>query len=399
MEAIVVFMSNHHAVVVTALRTPVGRAHKGLFRDTRPDDLGGFILKEALSRTTGLDAARIDDVIIGNAHPEGEAGYNVARVALQIAGFPESVAGVTVNRFCASSLQTMVQGAHAVAAGMCEVVFAGGVDCTTRVPMGGHTMSVNRALKRSTPGAYHTMGQTAEAVARTFGITREQQDAFALASHQKAVAAQQAGRFDEHVIPVPTRVRDEAAVWREVTVARDEGPRADTTLERLAGLKTLFADDVAATVTAGNSSPLNDGAAMTVVMTADAAQALGLKPLATPVQAAVVGVAPELMGVGPVPAIRKLLAQVGMTVGDIDLFEINEAFASQCLYCQQELGIPDDKLNVNGGAIALGHPLGATGARIAADLFAEMARRDAEYGVISMCVGGGQGMAALFRRF
>ncbi len=386
------------AAFVTAVRTPVARAHKGAFKDTRPDDLGGFILREALARTPGLDAAHIDDVIVGNAHPEGEAGYNLARIALQIAGFPESVAGVTVNRFCASGLQTMVSGAHAVTSGMSEVVFAGGSDCTSRVPMGGHTMSVNGALCGKNPGAYSTMGGTAEAVARKFGVTREQQDAFALRSHQKAVAAQQAGRFEAQVVPVPTRVRDEVGAWRGVSVSRDEGPRADTTLERLAGLKTVFADDDEATVTAGNSSPLNDGAAMTVVMAADAAQALGLKPLATLVQAAVVGVDPELMGVGPVPAIRKLLAKVGMAVSDINLFEINEAFASQCLYSQHELGIPDQKLNVNGGAIALGHPLGATGACIAADLFAEMARRDAEYGVVSMCVGGGQGMAALFRR-
>ena len=393
-------MSNpdRQAVFVTAVRTPVARAHKGLLKDTRPDDLGGFILKEALARTKGLDAARIDDVLMGNAHPEGEAGYNLARIALQIAGFPESVAGATVNRFCASGLQTMVGGAHAVESGMCEVVFAGGSDCTSRVPMGGHTMSVNKALYRDHPGAYHTMGQTAEAVARKFGITREEQDQFALRSHQKAVAAQEAGRFDAQLVPVPTRVKDESGAWHDVTLERDEGPRVDTTLERLAGLKTVFADDEAATVTAGNSSPLNDGAAMSVVMTRGEAQALGLEPLAMLIQAAVVGVDPEVMGIGPVPAIRKLLAKVGMSVQDIDLFEINEAFASQCLYSQRELGIPGEKFNVSGGAIALGHPLGATGARIAADLFAEMARRDAEYGVVSMCVGGGQGMAALFRR-
>ena len=390
------FMTN--PVFVAALRTPVGRAHKGMLKDTRPDDLGGFILKEALARTAGLDPERIDDVLLGNAHPEGEAGYNVARIALQIAGFPDSVAGATVNRFCASGLQTMVQGSQAVAAGMCEVVFAGGVDCTSRVPMGGHTMSVNKALYQRLPGAYATMGQTAEAVARKFGISREQQDAFALRSHQKAVAAQEAGRFTAQVVPVEVRVKDEAGDWHDVTVTKDEGPRAGTTMEKLAGLKTVFAADAAATVTAGNSSPLNDGAAMTVVMTDTMAQNLGLKPLASLVQAAVVGVDPEIMGVGPVPAIRKLFGKVGMQVSDIDLFEINEAFASQCFYSQQELGIPDEKLNVNGGAIAIGHPLGATGARIAADLFAEMTRRDAEYGVISMCVGGGQGMAALFKR-
>ena len=385
-------------VFVTAVRTPVGRAHKGKLKDTRPDDLAALALRAALERTPGLNPDRIDDVLLGNAHPEGEAGYNLARIALQIARFPVGVAGATVNRFCASGLQTLVQGAQAVASGMCEVVFAGGADCTSRVPMGGHTMSVNRALYKTQPEAYSTMGQTAEAVARRFGVTREQQDAFALASHQKAVAAQQTGRFDTQVVPVETRVRDEADDWQSVTLSQDEGPRADTTLERLSGLKTVFADDEAATVTAGNSSPLNDGAAVSVVMAADVASALNLKPLATLVQAAVVGVEPGVMGVGPVPAIRKLLGKVGMTVHDVDLFEINEAFASQCFYAQQELGIPDDKLNVNGGAIAIGHPLGATGARVAADLFAEMGRRGAEYGVVSMCVGGGQGMAALFRR-
>jgi acetyl-CoA acyltransferase len=391
-------MTQSDAVFVTAVRTPVARAHKGQLKDTRPDDLAALILAEALSRTPGLDAARIDDVLLGNAHPEGEAGYNVARLALQLAGFPESVAGATINRFCASGLQALVGGAHAVASGMCEVVFAGGSDCTSRVPLGGHNPSPNKRLVREHPGAYHPMGRTAEAVARTFGISRSEQDAFALASHRKAVAAQAAGHFEQQVVPVRTRVQDEAGDWREVVLTRDEGPRPDTTLERLASLKTAFADDEAATVTAGNSSPLNDGAAMSVVMHRELAQALGLEPLAAPVQAAVVGVDPALMGIGPVPAIRKLLAKVGMTVADIDLFEINEAFASQCLYCQRELGIPDDKLNVNGGAIAIGHPLGATGARIAADLFAELARRGAEYGVISMCVGGGQGMAALFRR-
>jgi acetyl-CoA acyltransferase len=386
------------AVFVTAVRTPVGRAHKGKLKDTRPDDLGALILRAALERTPGLEPSRISDVLMGNAHPEGEAGYNLARIALQIAEFPETVAGATINRFCASGLQTMVQGAHAVACGMSEVVFAGGSDCTSRVPMGGHTMSINKRLYKRHPEAYHTMGQTAEAVARKFGITRAEQDAFALRSHQKAVAARAAGRFDEQVVPVATRVQDETGAWHEVSVEHDEGPRADTSLERLAGLKTVFADDDAATVTAGNSSPLNDGAAMTVVMPEEDARALGLKPLAKLVQAAVVGVPPEIMGVGPVPAIRALLKKTGMTVADIDLFEINEAFASQCFYSQRELGIPDEKLNVNGGAIAIGHPLGATGARIAADLFAEMGRRGSEYGVISMCVGGGQGMAALFKR-
>ncbi len=385
------------AVVTTAIRTPVGRAHKGMLKDTRPDDLAAHVIRAALERTPGLEPNEVDDVVLGNAHPEGEAGYNMARIAVQIAGLPDEVAGVTVNRFCASGLQTMVQALHSVAHGMNDVVLAGGSDCTSRVPMGGHQLAVNRALVRTKPGAYHTMGQTAEEVARRYGITREEQDRFALDSHRKALAAREAGRFDGQVVPVQTRVKDEEGAWHEVTVTQDEGPRPGTSMEKLATLKTVFAADEAATVTAGNSSPLNDGAAMTVVMAEEDAVARGITPLARLVQAAVVGVPPEVMGIGPVPAIRKLLKKVGMTLGDVDLIEINEAFASQAYYCQNELGIPDEKLNVNGGAIAIGHPLGATGARIAADLFAEMRRRGAEHGIISMCVGGGQGMAALFR--
>lgn len=383
-------------VITTAIRTPVGRAHKGMLKDTRPDDLAALVIRAALERTPGLDPVRVDDVLVGNAHPEGEAGYNLARLAVEIAGLPDAVAGATINRFCASGLQTIVQGVHSVATGMNEVVLAGGSDCTSRVPMGGHQLSINRELARRKPGAYHTMGQTAEEVARRYGITREQQDRFALASHEKALAARAAGRFAEQVVPVATRVLDEAGAWHDVELTQDEGPRAGTNLTKLLALPTVFAQDEAATVTAGNSSPLNDGAAMTVIMRASEAEALGLRPLVRFVQAAVVGVAPEVMGIGPVPAIRKLLAKTGLSLDDVDLVEINEAFASQAYYCQRELGVPDEKLNVNGGAIAIGHPLGATGARIAADLFAEMRRRGAARGIISMCVGGGQGMAALF---
>lgn len=387
----------HDVVVTTAIRTPVGRAHKGLLKDTRPDDLAAFVIKEALNRTPRLEPESIDDVLLGNAHPEGEAGYNMARIAVQIADLPDSVAAATINRFCASGLQTIVQGIHSVALGMNEVVFAGGSDNSSRVPMGGHELAPNKVLLKRKPGAYHPMGQTAEAVARRYGITREEQDTFALKSHMKALKAREEGFFGGHVVPTPVRVQDEEGTWHELVLEQDEGPRPGTSMEALAGLRTVFADDGAATVTAGNSSPLNDGAAMSVLMRAERAEALGVKPLARLVQAAVVGVDPEVMGIGPVPAIRKLLQKVGMTVADVDLFEINEAFASQAFYSQRELGIPDEKLNVNGGAIAIGHPLGATGARIAADLFAEMHRRGAEHGVISMCVGGGQGMAALFK--
>ncbi|UCH25138.1 MAG: thiolase family protein [Trueperaceae bacterium] len=387
----------NEAVIVAAVRTPVGRAHKGRLKDTRPDDLAALVIREALAKIPDLDLGRIDDVLIGNAHPEGEAGYNLARIATQIAGLPTRVAAATINRFCASSLQTIVQGVHAVSFGMSRVVLAGGSDCTSRVPMGGHTMSINRALYRDHPEAYHTMGQTAEAVARMFGISRREQDTFALKSHQKALAAYRGGKFAEQLVPVRTRVKDDQGEWGDVTLLRDEGPREDTDLEKLAALKTVFASDGAATVTAGNSSPLNDGAAMTVVMCREEAETLGVTPLVKLVHAVAVGVPPEIMGIGPVPAIERLLAETGMRLADIDLVEINEAFASQCFYCQQQLGIPDEKLNVNGGAIAIGHPLGATGARIAADLFAEMKRGGKEFGLISMCVGGGQGMAGLFQ--
>lgn len=387
------------AVIVSAIRTPVGRAFKGMLKDTRPDDLAALVINEALAKASAIDLNKIDDVILGNAHPEGEAGYNFARIAVQLSQLPVTVAATTVNRFCASGLQTIAQGAHSVMLGMNDIVLAGGSDCTSRVPMGGFNVkqTLNRKLVKEQPEAYHSMGQTAEAVARKYGVTREQQDAFAMNSQNKAVKAWEDGKFSGHVIPVNTRVKDEEGNWHEVTVEKDEGPRAGTTLEKLAGLRTVFAEDDAATVTAGNSSPMNDGAAMTVIMSKEEADALGLKPLAKFVQAAVVGVPPEIMGIGPVPAIRKLLAKTGMSIADIDLFEVNEAFASQAYYSQHELGIPDEKINVNGGAIALGHPLGATGARIASDLFAEMNREGKEFGVVSMCVGGGQGMAGLFQ--
>lgn len=385
------------AVITTVIRTPIGRAIKGALKDTRPDDLAAVVLREAVERTPGLTPEMIDDVLVGNAHPEGEAGYNMARIATQIAGFPDTMGAATINRFCASGLQTMVQGVHSVALGMNRVVLAGGSDCSSRVPMGGHQLAVNRELYKTKPEAYMPMGQTAENVARTFGVSREEQDAMALRSHDNALRARAEGFFAGHVVPVHTRRKNDDGEWEEITVTEDEGPRPGTTMEVLAGLRTVFAEDDAATVTAGNSSPLNDGAAMSVILHADVAADIGAMPVARLVQAAVAGVPPEIMGIGPVPAIRKLLKNVGMSVNDIDLFEINEAFAAQAVYCQRELGIPNEKLNVNGGGIALGHPLGATGTRIAADLFAEMHRRDAEYGVISMCIGGGQGMAALFQ--
>ncbi|MEZ4629688.1 MAG: thiolase family protein [Deinococcales bacterium] len=267
------------AVIVTAIRSPVGRAHKGMLKDTRPDDLAAMMLKTAIERTPGLVADDVNDVLLGNAHPEGEAGYNFARIAVHIAGLPDSIAAATVNRFCASGLQTISQGAQAVMTGMSDIVLAGGSDCTSRVPMGGHSIKLtfNPALAKRYPAAYHSMGQTAEAVARRFGIGRLEQDSFALRSHEKALAARAAGKFDNHVIPIHTTVKDEEGNNHAVTVSQDEGPRAST-LEKLATLKTVFAEDEAATVTAGNSSPLNDGAAITVIMSEDEAKARGLKP-------------------------------------------------------------------------------------------------------------------------
>jgi acetyl-CoA acyltransferase len=380
--------------IVSAVRTPIGRAPKGVFRNTRPDDLGAIAAREALRRAE-IDPASIEDVVLGCAHPEGEQGLNVARQVGMLAGLPDEVPAMTINRFCSSGLQATAIVADRIASGSIDAGLSGGLESMSMVPMGGVKIALNPEVVEKFPDAHIPMGNTAENVARQFGVSRGDQDAFALASHQKAVAAWARGDFAAEVVPVKTRTFD-GEVWRELTVDKDEGPRADTSLEKLATLKPAF--DPTGTVTAGNASPLNDGAAAVVLMAADKAKAAGRKVRAYFRAFAVAGVPPAIMGIGPVPAVRKLLAKTGLKIDDIDLYEVNEAFASQALYCLRELGLPADRVNVNGGAIALGHPLGATGARQIATALHELERRRGRYAVISMCVGGGMGAAGLIER-
>jgi acetyl-CoA acyltransferase len=386
------------AVIVSAVRTPVGRAPKGALRATRPDELAALVLGEALRRAPGVDPAEIDDVLLGCAMPEAEQGLNVARIASLRAGLPVSASAATINRFCASGLEAIACAAERILAGGADVVLAGGTESMSLIPMGGHRVAPNPYLVAHYPDTYLSTGLVAENHARESGITRGDQDAFALRSHQRAVAAADGGRFQAEIVPVPVEVIDHPAagrpVTRGVTFAADEGPRRDTSAQALAALKPAF--HVSGTVTAGNSSQMSDGAAAVLVMSAERARARGLAPLARWVGYATAGVKPELFGLGPVPAIRKLLARAGRSLDDIDLVEINEAFAVQVLACLRELPIDPERLNVNGGAIALGHPLGCTGARLTATLLYELARRKGRYGIVSMCVGGGMGAAALF---
>jgi acetyl-CoA acyltransferase len=380
--------------ILSAVRTPIGRAPKGNLRQTRPDDLGGLVVKESLARA-GVEAALMEDLVMGCAMPEAEQGLNVARVIGHLAGLPDEVPAMTINRFCSSGLQAAAIVADRISAGAIDAGVAGGVESMSMIPMGGNKVALNPALVRDFPDAYIPMGNTAENVARKFEVSRADQDAFALLSHQRAVAAIAAGKFKDEIVPVATRVFEDGA-WRSVTVDKDEGPRADTSLEKLASLRPVF--DPTGTVTAGNASPLNDGAAAVILMGGDKAQQLGKKPRGYFRAFAVAGVPPAIMGIGPVPAIRKLLARAGLKIADIEIFELNEAFASQALYCIRELGLPADRVNVNGGAIALGHPLGATGARQIATALHELERRNGKYAVISMCVGGGMGAAGIFER-
>ena len=381
--------------ILSAVRTPIGRAPKGSFRNTRPDDLGAAVVKESLRRA-GVEPAAMEDLVMGCASPESEQGLNVARNIGFLAGLPDEVPAMTINRFCSSGLQAVSIVADRIGAGAIDAGIGGGVESMSMIPMGGNKVSLNPTLVETMPDAYIPMGNTAENVARRFEVSRQDQDAFALRSHQRAVAAWAAGKFTDEVFPIATRVFEDGA-WRNLTVDRDDGPRADTSLERLAALRPAF--DPTGSVTAGNSSPLNDGAAAVVLMGADKAQELGKKPRAYFRAFAVAGVPPDIMGIGPVPAIRKLMARTGLAIKDIDIFELNEAFASQALYCMRELGLPEDRVNVNGGAIALGHPLGATGARQIATALHELERRKGRYAVISMCVGGGMGAAGLIERW
>jgi acetyl-CoA acyltransferase len=381
-------------VILSAVRSPIGRAIKGNLRHTRPDDLGALVVKEALARAE-ITGDKMEDLVLGSANPEGEQGLNVARLVGHLAGLPDEVPAMTINRFCSSGLQATAIVADRIAVGSIDAGLAGGLESMSMIPMGGSRISLNPRMAEVSPDAYLPMGNTAENVARQFKVGREEQDAFALRSHQKAVAAWAEGRFPAEVVPVKTRVFEEGA-WQEVTVDKDEGPRADTTAEKLAALKPVF--DPGGSVTAGNSSPLNDGAAAVVLMSGEKAKAERRRARAYFRAFAVAGVPPGIMGIGPVPAVRKLLAKTGLKVDEIDLFEVNEAFASQAVYCLRELGLPQDRVNVNGGAIALGHPLGCTGARQIATALHELERRKGRYAVITMCIGGGMGAAGLIER-
>ncbi len=379
------------SVVVThAYRTAVGKAYKGSLRETRPDELLALLIQGFLERTPELDPASIDDVIIGCAMPEGEQGMNVGRIAALRAGIPFETPAMTMNRFCSSGLQTLATGAAHISAGFSDIVLTGGVESMTMVPMGGNKPAPNPWLADHMPTAYESMGMTSENVAERFSVSREEQDRFALESQRRAVAAQKAGRFAEEIIPVPVR-----ADGKEFTYDTDDGPR-ESTLEGLTKLKPAF--KINGTSTAGNSSQMSDGAAIELLMTKERASELSFEPLAELVTFQVAGVDPAIMGIGPSVAIPKALKAAGLNLDDIGLIELNEAFASQSVYCVRELGIDPEKVNVNGGAIALGHPLGCTGAKLTATLLHEMKRRDIEYGIVSMCIGGGMGAAAIFKR-
>jgi acetyl-CoA acyltransferase len=383
-------------VIVEAVRSAVGRAHKGTLAQTRPDELAGQVIAALLARVPQVKPSDVEDLVLGCAMPEGEQGLNVGRVVGLLGGLPIESSAATINRFCSSGLQAIAMAAGAIATGTHDVVVAAGVESMTMVPMTGNKLSASPEAMRRFPDVYMPMGITAENVAKRFGVSRADQDAFALKSQQKAAAAQKAGKFDEEIVAVRA-TRYEGSKHADVEFKRDELVRADTTLEGLAALKpAFFVKD--GTVTAGNASPLSDGAAAALVMSRAKADALGVKPLGYFRAFATAGVDPAIMGIGPVPAVRKLLAKTGLSLRDIDIVELNEAFASQAVYVQRTLEIPDEKLNVLGGAIALGHPLGCTGAKLAATALYELRRRRGQYAIVTMCIGGGQGAAGLFER-
>jgi acetyl-CoA acyltransferase len=385
------------AVIVSSVRTPVGRAFKGTLRATRPDDMAAIAIRGALERVPELDVREIEDVILGCAMPEAEQGNNVARTASLRAGLPVEVSAMTINRFCSSGLQAIALAADRIRVGGADVIVAGGTESMTMVPMGGHKVSANPWLVEHYPDSYISMGLTVERLVRRFGITRQAADEFALRSHRNALAALAAGKFEDETVPVPvsfTTPNGRKPQRIDIVFKQDEGPRADTSLEALAALKPAF--HVKGTVTAGNSSQMSDGAAAAVLMSAERAQALGIKPLVRYVSFATAGYKPEEMGIGPVFAIPKALQLAGLKLPDISVMELNEAFAAQSLAVIQEAGLDLEKVNPNGGAIALGHPLGCTGAKLTASLIRELKRRNARYGMVTMCVGGGMGAAGIF---
>ncbi|MFI5299873.1 MAG: thiolase family protein [Polyangiales bacterium] len=381
--------------IIEAVRSAVGRGHKGSLAQKRPDELAGEVIAGLLARTPGVKADEVEDLILGCAMPEGEQGLNVARIAGLLGGLSQDSSAMTINRFCSSGLQALAIGAGAIATGQNEIVVAGGVESMSMVPMTGNKLSASGEVMARFPAAYTPMGITAENVAKRFEVSREDQDKFAFASHQKADAAQKAGRFDDEIVSVKA-IKYEGNEKRTFDFKRDELIRAETTLEALAGLKAAFS--TTGSVTAGNSSPISDGAAASLLMSGDNAKQRGLKPLGYFRAFASAGVDPAIMGIGPIPAVRKLLARTGLTLKDIDLVELNEAFASQGLYVKRTLEIPDEKLNVNGGAIALGHPLGCTGAKLVATALYELRRRNGRYAIVTMCIGGGMGAAGLIER-
>jgi acetyl-CoA acyltransferase len=390
-------MKSQDAYIVSSVRTAIGKAPRGTLHNMRSDDMGAEVVKGAIAHLPNLDPTQIDDLIFGCSFPEAEQGFNMGRVIAQRAGLPDSVPGVTVNRFCSSGLQTIAMATQAILAGHADLVVAGGAESMSLIPMGGHVLLPNPDLLAEAPQVYLSMGLTAENVAREYHISREDQDAFALRSHQRVLAAIQAGRFDREIIPLTVHetlydVGKTQTIETEFHI--DEGPRADTSLEALAKLPPVFR--LGGSVTAGNSSQMSDGAAATIVMSDRKVQELGIKPMGRLLGYAVTGVAPELMGIGPITAIPKVLAQVGLSLNDIGLIELNEAFAAQSLAVIRKLGLNEEIVNVNGGAIALGHPLGCSGAKLTATLLHEMQRRGIRYGLVTMCVGGGMGAAGVF---
>ena len=388
------------AVIVSAIRTAVGKAPKGTLRDTRPDDMGAAAIKEAIARVPGLEASEVDDVIMGCAMPEAEQGMNVARAAAIRAGLPVETSAMTINRFCSSGLQTIAMASDRIRTNGANVIVAGGLESMSMIPMGGHIIRPNPTLIETYPDFYLNMGLATENVARKYEVKREEQDAFALRSHERAIAALDAEKFKDETVALTVTVEEFDAKGkkqrREITFDKDEGPRRDSSAEALAKLRPAF--HVKGTITAGNSSQMSDGAAAAIVMSAERAKELGAKPLARLVAYATAGCPPEEMGIGPVYAIPKALKLAGLTLDQIDVIELNEAFAAQSLAVIKMLELNPDRVNVNGGAIALGHPLGCTGAKLTASILRELERRNGRYGMVTMCVGGGMGAAGIFER-